>query len=336
MVPFVSSERTNSTNDISTAYVGSTASGNNLQKEIPSSCSLLANQSSCPQLDHEDLEQLNEFDLEEIDLKWQVAMISMRLKKFYKKSGRKIHFDATEPVFDLDAQQRMRKEDFALMSFRTSKTEIKFNESLLDDKTDVLTYHKKFLAEAIKEKDELKPSLKIGKTLQKNLGKLLNTQMCANDKFGLGYGDHRYGSILSYKNEVLQSVFMNEESDVENKPLYDRFVSVEGMHVVPPPMTGNYMPSGPDIEIDYSKFTYGPKQSETSESNESNSLTSEYTTCDSDSSNSTPKVVSEPMPKPAVIEHKVVSQPKVWTDDPIIEEYESDSDEDYVSTPLKE
>ncbi|GJR94390.1 putative ribonuclease H-like domain-containing protein [Tanacetum coccineum] len=35
------------------------------------------------------------------------------------------------------------------------------------------------------------------------------------------------------------------------------------------------------------------------------------------------------MPKPAVIEHKVVSQPKVWTDALIIEEYESDSDEDY-------
>nr|GEZ07698.1 ribonuclease H-like domain-containing protein [Tanacetum cinerariifolium] len=29
---------------------------------------------------------------------------------------------------------------------------------------------------------------------------------------------------------------------------------------VPPPMTRNYMPSGPDVEIDYSKFTYGPKQ----------------------------------------------------------------------------
>ncbi|GKB45792.1 hypothetical protein Tco_0896545 [Tanacetum coccineum] len=27
----------------------------------------------CPQLDHEDLEQLDEFDLEEMDLKWQVA-----------------------------------------------------------------------------------------------------------------------------------------------------------------------------------------------------------------------------------------------------------------------
>ncbi|GJV30297.1 hypothetical protein Tco_1386745 [Tanacetum coccineum] len=29
----------------------------------------------------------------------------------------------------------------------------------------------------------------------------------------------------------------------------------EGMHAVPPPMTGNYMPSGPKIEIDYSQFT---------------------------------------------------------------------------------
>ncbi|GJU40385.1 ribonuclease H-like domain-containing protein [Tanacetum coccineum] len=41
---------------------------------------------------------LDEFDLEEMDLKWQVAMISMRMKKFYKKTGRKLQFDAKEPV----------------------------------------------------------------------------------------------------------------------------------------------------------------------------------------------------------------------------------------------
>ncbi|GJV78418.1 putative ribonuclease H-like domain-containing protein [Tanacetum coccineum] len=43
-------------------------------------------------------EQLDEFDLEEMDLKWQVAMISMRMKKFYKKTGRKLQFDAKELV----------------------------------------------------------------------------------------------------------------------------------------------------------------------------------------------------------------------------------------------
>ncbi|GJR03680.1 ribonuclease H-like domain-containing protein [Tanacetum coccineum] len=33
-----------------------------------------------------------------MDLKWKVAMISMRMKKFYKKTGRKLQFDAKEPV----------------------------------------------------------------------------------------------------------------------------------------------------------------------------------------------------------------------------------------------
>ncbi|GKF62314.1 hypothetical protein Tco_0182368, partial [Tanacetum coccineum] len=75
------------TNDVSTAYSVSNTSGQNPQYEQTSSYSLLANQSSCPQLDHEDLEQLDEYDLEEMDLKWQVAMISMRMKKFYKKTG---------------------------------------------------------------------------------------------------------------------------------------------------------------------------------------------------------------------------------------------------------
>ncbi|GJW62239.1 ribonuclease H-like domain-containing protein [Tanacetum coccineum] len=96
-VAFVS-ENTSSTNDVSTAYSVSNTSGQNSQYEQTSSYSLLANQSSCPQLDHEDLEQLDEFDLEEMDLKWQVAMISMRMKKFYKKTGRKLQFDAKEPV----------------------------------------------------------------------------------------------------------------------------------------------------------------------------------------------------------------------------------------------
>ncbi|GJR30878.1 hypothetical protein Tco_1107110 [Tanacetum coccineum] len=52
----------------------------------------------------------------------------------------------------------------------------------------------------------------------------------------------------------------------------------EGMHAVPPPMTGNYMPSGPEIEIYYSQFTYGPKQTQPSESeSQSSDLLHDYT-----------------------------------------------------------
>ncbi|GKF03677.1 hypothetical protein Tco_0030600, partial [Tanacetum coccineum] len=39
-----------------------------------------------PQLDNEDLEQIDTDDLEEIDLKWQVAMLTMRVKRFLKKT----------------------------------------------------------------------------------------------------------------------------------------------------------------------------------------------------------------------------------------------------------
>ncbi|GJX51792.1 ribonuclease H-like domain-containing protein [Tanacetum coccineum] len=131
-----------------------------------------------------------------------------------------------------------------------------------DDKIDVLTYHKKLLAEALKEKEDLKTKLENWQSSSKNHGKLLNTQMSANDKFGLGYGDHRFDGILSYENEVLQSVFMNNDSNTDDRTLYDRFVTTDGMHAVPPLITENYIPSGPDIEIDESQFTYGPKQTQ--------------------------------------------------------------------------
>nr|GEZ59530.1 retrovirus-related Pol polyprotein from transposon TNT 1-94 [Tanacetum cinerariifolium] len=51
-----------------------------------------------PQLDKEDLEQIDQDDLEEMDLKWQVAMLSMRVKRFYKKTERKLEFNGKEPV----------------------------------------------------------------------------------------------------------------------------------------------------------------------------------------------------------------------------------------------
>nr|GEZ84896.1 hypothetical protein [Tanacetum cinerariifolium] len=133
--------------------------------------------------------------------------------------------------------------------------------------------------------------------------------MSVKDKFGLGYGYYRYGSILSYDNEVLQSVFMNKESDLEDTPVNDRYA--DGMHAVPPPMTGDYMPSGPDVDIDYSKLTYGPKQPL---ADESDSKPSEYAFCKFDSSVEPSLYVPEPVENKS----QVVCEPKVRTDAPII------------------
>ncbi|GJW83318.1 putative ribonuclease H-like domain-containing protein [Tanacetum coccineum] len=204
-----------------------------------------------------------------------------------------------------------------------------YSQGLKKVEAQLVAHQQGQLCRSSKKKEDLKAKVEKWHNSSKNLSKLLNTQMSANDKFGLGYGDHRYDGILSYENEVLQSVFMNKESEIENQPLYDRFVTAEGMHVVPPPMTGNYMPSGPEIEVDYSQFTYGPKQTQPSESE---SQSSEFDTCESNISAEPSELVSEPV----VNESNVECQPKVWSDAPIIEEYESDSEDEYVSIPTKQ
>nr|GEU47700.1 hypothetical protein [Tanacetum cinerariifolium] len=103
-VAFVSTENTSSTNDVSTAYSVSSPSVSKSQKKGSSSYtdevihSFFINQSSAPQLDYNDLKQINDDDIKEMDLKWQVAMISMRIKKFHKRTRRKLLFDTKDPV----------------------------------------------------------------------------------------------------------------------------------------------------------------------------------------------------------------------------------------------
>ncbi|GJV38430.1 putative ribonuclease H-like domain-containing protein [Tanacetum coccineum] len=48
------------------------------------------------QVAYEDFEQIDKLDLEEMDIKWQMAMLSVRVNKFEKKAGRKIEFDKKE------------------------------------------------------------------------------------------------------------------------------------------------------------------------------------------------------------------------------------------------
>ncbi|GJR20405.1 ribonuclease H-like domain-containing protein [Tanacetum coccineum] len=58
----------------------------------------LSTQPQGSQLVHEDLEQLHDDDLEEMDLKWNMALLSMRARKFYQRTGRKIIIDGSSTV----------------------------------------------------------------------------------------------------------------------------------------------------------------------------------------------------------------------------------------------
>ncbi|GKD35739.1 ribonuclease H-like domain-containing protein [Tanacetum coccineum] len=107
---FVSSP--SSTNEVNTAYGVSTAntqvspastqvstastqvSTANLSDDTV--YAFLASQPNGSQLVHEDLEQIHKDDLEKMDLKWQLALLSMRTRNFFQKTGRKITINGSD------------------------------------------------------------------------------------------------------------------------------------------------------------------------------------------------------------------------------------------------
>ncbi|GJT21101.1 ribonuclease H-like domain-containing protein, partial [Tanacetum coccineum] len=109
-VAFVSHSKS-STNKVKSGHTGaystytpSTSSNNIPEREVPTSFAdeviylLFANQSEDLDLLHEDLEQIDDMDIEEMDINWQIAMIAIRMKKFYKKTRRRVWIDGNKPV----------------------------------------------------------------------------------------------------------------------------------------------------------------------------------------------------------------------------------------------
>nr|GFB83691.1 ribonuclease H-like domain-containing protein [Tanacetum cinerariifolium] len=88
---FVSSSNTNRTTDSISAATSVSA----ICAQLPVSShptinslsnavifSFFASQSTSPQLDNEDLKQIDVDDLEEMDLRWKMAMLTMRARRF--------------------------------------------------------------------------------------------------------------------------------------------------------------------------------------------------------------------------------------------------------------
>nr|GEW42207.1 retrovirus-related Pol polyprotein from transposon TNT 1-94 [Tanacetum cinerariifolium] len=71
-----------------------------------------ANQPNGSKLMREDLEQIHEDVLEEMDLKWQLALLSMRAKRFFQKTGKKITINGSDTAgYDKSKENRTRNQE---------------------------------------------------------------------------------------------------------------------------------------------------------------------------------------------------------------------------------
>nr|GEY88184.1 hypothetical protein [Tanacetum cinerariifolium] len=105
--------------------------------------------------------------------------------------------------------------------------------------TALLTLRQK-LKKAKQEKDDLKLKLEKFETSFNYLAKLIGSQLDANNKTGLGYGNHVNGCEENDSKSV---------SNEEDSPVNDRFMKSNGNHAIPPHYTGNYMPPRADLSF---------------------------------------------------------------------------------------
>ncbi|GJZ64028.1 ribonuclease H-like domain-containing protein [Tanacetum coccineum] len=61
-------------------------------------CAFFSSQLNITQLDNEDLQQIHPNDLEKMDLRWQMAMLTMRARRSLKNIGRKFSMNGTETI----------------------------------------------------------------------------------------------------------------------------------------------------------------------------------------------------------------------------------------------
>nr|GEW38923.1 ribonuclease H-like domain-containing protein [Tanacetum cinerariifolium] len=106
-VAFMSSNNTENTNKVvNTAHDVSAGSSKTNTSNLPNVNSLsdvviysfFASQSNNPQLDNEDLKQIDLDDLEEMHLKWQMEMLTIRARRFLHKTRRNLGVKGTDPI----------------------------------------------------------------------------------------------------------------------------------------------------------------------------------------------------------------------------------------------
>nr|GEX55805.1 hypothetical protein [Tanacetum cinerariifolium] len=197
---FGSSSEADSTNDLVSVAVNVSAVGTKLSA------------STLPNIDAD--------DLEEMDLKWQMAMLTMRARRFLQKTGRNL--GANGPTS---------------MGFDMAKVEC-------------YNCHRKchFARECRSSKDSRRtavadPQRRNVLVETSTLNALVSYQ--TSKKAGLGYNSQVFTKAMFDCNNYYSS-----ESDSDSWPpsnIYDRFVPSGGYHAVPSLIIGTFMPPKPDL-----------------------------------------------------------------------------------------
>ncbi|GJX86016.1 ribonuclease H-like domain-containing protein [Tanacetum coccineum] len=175
-----------------------------------------ASQPNSPQLAYEDLQQIHPDDIEEIDLRWQMAMLTIRARRYLKNTGRKLTVNG--------------------------------NKSIGFDKSKVECYncHKKghFSRECRAPRNQ---DNKNKESSRRSVHVETSTSIALVSCDGLG-GYNWSDQAEEGPNYALMA-YSTSSSDLEIVDNCKKGLGYEKYNAVPPPYTGNFMPPTPDLSF---------------------------------------------------------------------------------------
>nr|GEV08683.1 uncharacterized mitochondrial protein AtMg00810-like [Tanacetum cinerariifolium] len=290
-------ENVNTAHGVTTASTQATAVNlttiDNLSDAII--CSFFSSQPNSSQLDNEDLQQIHPDDLEEIDLRWQMAMLTMRAKKFLKNTRRKFSMNGNETIeFDkskVECYNCHKKGHFArgaklqkvkIPSIRRYvPVETHASTTLVscdglggydwsDQAEDGPTNFVLMAYSSISSNSEVSTDLNFSSSCLENT-KILKEQ---NKQLLKDLRTFKINAI-TYKT-CLESIEVRLLAYKKNESIHEediRLLKCLGYNVVPPPYTGNFFPPKPNLsglqefvnESIFSEPTVKKREVETSE-----------------------------------------------------------------------
>nr|GEW18002.1 hypothetical protein [Tanacetum cinerariifolium] len=290
---FVSSSNTdNTTHSVSAAASVSTVCAKLHVSSLPNVDSLsnaviysfFTSQSTSPQLDNEDFKQIDVDDLEEMDLRWQMAMLTMKARRFLQKTGRNLGDNGpTSMGFDMSKVEyyNCHIKGYFARECRSPKDSIRHGDAEPQRRTvPVETSTSNALFDVISYQaglESVEARLLVYKqnesVFEENI-KLLNIEVQLRDTALVTFRQKlekakQERDDLKLKLEKFQTSsknltellacqtnekhglgYFSSDSDCESCPsssLYDRLQPSGGYHVVPPPTTGTFMPPKSDL-----------------------------------------------------------------------------------------
>ncbi|GJW01734.1 ribonuclease H-like domain-containing protein [Tanacetum coccineum] len=225
------------------------------------------------QLAYEDFEQIEKIDLEEMDLKWKMAMLSVRVHKFEQKAGRKIDFDKKESA-------RFNKKK--VRCYKCLQRGHFARECRAKGGNDKQRYSSFKIQEIGKKEEDSKALITVDTLVDWTEHDGQSDGVIAPKEFGMIAGCDTEDAIKEGENELgwddsVFSVFTTNSEEVEGRPHFNRFAKTDSMKAVPPPLTRDYTPLSDHTDLDESQMSYGTKSST---SGDSNSVSNDFVSCD--------------------------------------------------------